>query len=152
MKTHKGTQSRSVLRPSVQPRTQRVLVVMTCRKRLKAVRAKIDVLGLQVVVAPSCRQAQALLHTEPRIVLALTDTSLPDGNWCDILGHAAAQPRPVPVLLISTVGSATLWSEALWRGAYDVLVEPFETSELSRAVDGALRSIIPLPEVSAATA
>jgi DNA-binding NtrC family response regulator len=80
------------------------------------------------------------LASEPDIALALTDASLPDGNWSHVLGHAANQSNPVPVLLITPVSTGALWSEALWRGVYDVLVEPFGVNELSRAVEGALRT------------
>ena len=34
-----------------------------------------------------------------------------------------------------------LWSEALWRGVHDLLVEPYENFEVKRAVEGALRAV-----------
>jgi FixJ family two-component response regulator len=44
------------------------------------------------------------------------------------------------VILVSPVSDAALWSEAVWRGAYDVLIEPFHSWEFSRSVEGALRN------------
>ena len=36
-----------------------------------------------------------------------------------------------------------LWSEVLWRGAYDLLVEPHESREVHQTVTGALRAVRP---------
>ena len=37
-------------------------------------------------------------------------------------------------------GDEKLWPEVLWRGAFDLIVEPFESFEVRRIVDGTLRA------------
>jgi len=42
-----------------------------------------------------------------------------------------------PVIVCSRLADPELWVTALARGAYDVLVEPYERGEVRRILDGA---------------
>ena len=94
----------------------------------------------QVLTAGSCGEARQILETRPPVEVIIGGTSYRDGNWCDLLrwlvehGHRAS--------LVVTAGQADerLWSEVLWRGAYDLLVEPYESSEVCRVVEAAARA------------
>lgn len=97
-------------------------------------------LGVETVEADCCNEARRLLADQPRIDLLFTAMTLPDGNWCDVLRFVVDQGIDVAVLLGCTAADERLWSEALWRGVYDLVVEPYDESEVRRIVEGALRS------------
>ncbi len=94
----------------------------------------------QVLTAGSCGEARQILETRSPVEVIIAGASYRDGNWCDLLrclvdqGHRAS--------LVVAVGQADerLWSEVLWRGAYDLLVEPYESSEVCRVVEAAARA------------
>jgi FixJ family two-component response regulator len=44
------------------------------------------------------------------------------------------------LIVSSPQADEILWSEVLWRGAYDLLVEPYESDELRNTLEGALRA------------
>jgi DNA-binding NtrC family response regulator len=96
--------------------------------------------GLKLLFANDCRQARELSRSHPDITVAITDLTLPDGNWCDVLDHTMHRDAPPSVVVVSPVGGERLWAEVLWRGAYDLLVEPFEGLEVRRTVEGAVRA------------
>ena len=44
-------------------------------------------------------------------------------------------------MLVTTASpDAHIRSEALWRGVYDILVEPYDEQEVCRAIEGAVRN------------
>ena len=88
----------------------------------------------------NCQEAGALLATRPPVEVIITDVTLPDGNWCDIFKYLVDHNVDASVVVSSVRADESLWSEILWRGAYDLLVEPYENRELRRVVEGALRA------------
>ena len=78
------------------------------------------------------------MNANPTIDIVITQVSLKDGNWCDVLACAANREVEARVVVSSTVADERFWSEALWRGVYDVLLEPYDCLEVRRIVDGAL--------------
>lgn len=81
---------------------------------------------------------RSLLREE--VDLVITDVSLPDGNWVDVL-RLTVQTSPHPGILVhSRVVSDRLWSEVLWRGAYDMLIAPYSSKDVCRVIEGALRA------------
>jgi response regulator of citrate/malate metabolism len=97
-------------------------------------------LNVEVLRVANCQQARQLMRTRPPIDFVITDTSLADGNWCDILREVVEAGIDVNILVTTASPDASLWSEALWRGVYDVLVEPYEGIEVWRAIEGAVRN------------
>jgi FixJ family two-component response regulator len=53
------------------------------------------------------------------------------------------------VVVSARLADERLWSEVLWRGAYDVIVEPYEAEEVRRIVEGALRAASTVPNARA---
>lgn len=86
----------------------------------------------------SCREARKRLIAAP-VDLVITELTLPDGNWCDLLRFSVEQSLRTTTVVTSAHCDEQLWSEVLWRGAYDLLVEPYQQDELRRTVEGALR-------------
>lgn len=95
-------------------------------------------LQIPVHAAQNCQQARKLLVGRDDTKVVITDVTLPDGNWCDILRYLVHQNIPANVIVASQLPDERLWSEVLWRGAYDLLVEPYDGGEVRRIVEGAL--------------
>lgn len=94
----------------------------------------------RILKADTCRGAQRLLADNPGIELIVTALSLDDGNWCDVVRCVVDGGHNAEIIVSSPVASETLWSEVIWRGAYDLLLEPYDHKEVARIVDGAIRA------------
>ena len=97
-------------------------------------------LNVEILRVVTCQQARQLLRTYPPIDLVTTDVSLADGNWRDVLREVVEARIDVNMLVTKASPDARIWSEALWRGVYDILVEPYEEQEVYRAIEGAVRN------------
>jgi len=108
-----------------------------CRPLVKSLRS----LDINVLSVSDCQQARALLRTRPAIELIITQVTLADGNWCDLFKYLVDRSSHASVVVASPQADERLWSEILWRGAYDLLVEPYKSDEVIRVVEGALRAV-----------
>lgn len=91
----------------------------------------------------SCSAAHALLQESILPAVVLTDTSLPDGGWADVLKAAcAARPSP-PVIVVSRLVDIRLYLDALESGAYDFVVPPLTQADWAHIISGALLKIRP---------
>jgi DNA-binding NtrC family response regulator len=120
-----------------------VLLVMPSTERRSAFLSKLKAVGAQLLAADSCRDARVLLRRHGDVDVVVTDTTLSDGNWCDVLNYVLKQGSRANVVVASEASDARLWSEVLWRGAYDMLVEPVTPEEVERVMQGALRASPP---------
>ena len=86
--------------------------------------------------ADTVRQARDQLSS--RIyTLIVTEASLPDGDWLDVLHLVRESPRELEVIVTDPQADAGLWSKALNLGAYDLLTQPFYEPEVRRIVGNA---------------
>ena len=67
----------------------------------------------------------------------LTEASLPDGEWLDVLHLVRESPRELEVIVTDPQADARFWSKALNLGAYDLLTQPFYEPEVRRIVGNA---------------
>ncbi len=81
---------------------------------------------------------RSLLGDEVNLVI--TDVTLPDGNWVEVLRLAVEASSSPGILVHSRVINDRLWSEVLWRGAYDMLIAPYSSKDGCRVIESALRS------------
>jgi len=95
--------------------------------------------GWTVYTAQTCREALQIL-SEKNISVVLCESSLPDGNWKDLLNGLAAFSCAPRLIVISRLADDALWAEVLNLGGYDVLAEPFDENEVARVVAGADRA------------
>ncbi len=86
--------------------------------------------------APNLRQARAELQ-QARYSAVLTEASLPDGDWLDALSLARESQPDLEVVVTSPQADALLWSEALERGAFDLVAQPFYEPEVRRILQNA---------------
>jgi DNA-binding response OmpR family regulator len=87
--------------------------------------------------AQSLREAATLLSEKPSLILC--EKELPDGTWKDVFRRARDMDNPPPLVVVSRHADERLWAEVLNLGGYDVLLKPFESSEVSRVLGMALR-------------
>jgi DNA-binding NtrC family response regulator len=80
--------------------------------------------------------AQAKLR-EGEYDIVLTEATLPDGNWLDVLHLVRACPQELEVIVTDPQADSRLWSEALNRGAYDLIAQPFYEPEVQRILANA---------------
>ena len=64
----------------------------------------------------------------------IADLRLPDGDGLDIVRAAKAHHPPVPVIVVTSFGSAASWRAARTSGAAAFLTKPFSVSELLELV------------------
>jgi DNA-binding response OmpR family regulator len=87
----------------------------------------------QLRIAGSWREALALLGRQ-RIPILICERELPDATWKEVL----AQLTPMadrPLLIVSSrLADESFWAEVLNLGAYDVLMKPFDATEVFRVV------------------
>jgi len=107
----------------------RLAPLLGCLKKLK----------LEVLTVATCRQARQLLRTNAPVDVVISDVTLEDGNWSDVLRDVVDTGTQANVILSAPSPDAVLWSEALWRGVYDMLTEPHKEREVQQVVEGAVR-------------
>jgi DNA-binding NtrC family response regulator len=127
------------------------MLVMSPERR-RSLECDLESLNVEVLPAGSCQEARVLLKNHPPVNVVITEVSLVDGNWCDVFRYLVDNDIHASVVVSSRLADERLWSEVLWRGAYDVLVEPYEAEEVRRIVEGALRAAAALPSGMQATA
>jgi DNA-binding NtrC family response regulator len=95
--------------------------------------------NLDVYSVKTCREARAFLSDRPTVDLIITELSLPDGNWCDMVQYMVDHTERTTMVVTCPEADEQLWSEVLWRGVFDLLVEPYDRQLVKRVVEGALR-------------
>ena len=88
----------------------------------------------------SCEEAAEQLRDDPAISLVLTDLGLPDGTWFDVLNLAGKLRPGASVVVCARVDDERLWTSVLEAGAFDVLVEPWDGSEVNRVMSAAVKA------------
>jgi DNA-binding NtrC family response regulator len=134
------------------PPIDKVLVIMSAGERRTQLSACLKALGVAPVEVEDCRQARHALARRDPLKLVISDVDFCDGDWRDTLAASQLRPGGASFLVSTPFPDHGLWSEALWRGAYDLLVEPYSAMELRRIVEGALRAYAELSPLRAMTA
>jgi DNA-binding NtrC family response regulator len=81
---------------------------------------------------------QALRHSQIGVVI--TDCRLPDCSWNEVL-EAADQTEGQPsVIVISRVADERLWAEVLSTGGFDLVLMPFDCTEVLHCIASAWRN------------
>lgn len=96
-------------------------------------------LGMNTRRAHTFCDAKTILQMPLRPSLVVTDTSLPDGTWLDVLRAARMGPIQVPVIVVSRLVDMQLYLDVLDSGAHDFVVPPFTIAELTFIIRTAIR-------------
>jgi DNA-binding NarL/FixJ family response regulator len=111
------------------------LIVMPGDRRA-AVLEHVEGCGVHVLVACGLDEARGILGTRP-VDLILTDASLPDGDWRDVIAHRAEAGLTAEVIVCVTRLDSALCSEAFQRGAWDVVAESSPREEIRKTIESA---------------
>jgi len=96
----------------------------------------LSIIPVQLDHVRNLEQARERLNSV-RYVAILTEADLPDGVWTDVL-HLAREISPgVEVIVTDALADASLWTEVLGLGCYDLLAQPFHDSEVRRILSNA---------------
>jgi DNA-binding NtrC family response regulator len=96
----------------------------------------LDPLTVRLEHVPDLKQARAELRREPFPVI-LTDADLPDGAWADVLDLVQEVYPAAKVIVTDRFADGRLWVEALSRGVFDILAQPFYATEVRRILTNA---------------
>jgi hypothetical protein len=66
--------------------------------------------------------------------IVISGLTLADGGWLDLLAHTVQGHVESRFLVCCVTPDERLWSEVIWHGGHDVLVEPFDRIHLSRTL------------------
>ncbi len=88
--------------------------------------------------ARSRREALLFLSENP-VPVVICEKDLPDGTWKEILSELADFKDSPLLIVTSQLADDSLWAEVLNLGGYDVLMKPFDSTEVVRVVSLAWR-------------
>ncbi|MBK9169322.1 MAG: hypothetical protein IPM24_17920 [Bryobacterales bacterium] len=94
---------------------------------------------LSFVHVPNVREANRVLK-EQYFPVILTEVHLEDGDWKEVLAAARQAHRETEVVVTVPAADVRLWAEVINLGGYDILVQPFESSEVHRVLLSAAAS------------
>ena len=119
--------------------TATVLAVISARESPCRLSVELETLAAEVIFVHDCHAARQQLRSRPSIDVVVTDVSLVDGNWCDILTWMVDRGLDTRIVVRSPLAAENLCAEVLWRGGFDVLVEPYQEGEARRIIESALQ-------------
>jgi response regulator RpfG family c-di-GMP phosphodiesterase len=123
---------------SARPENISVLLVSPFKEDGVVLRRLLGDLPCDISRCRSTREAAAFLMSRaPSLIICERD--LPDGTWRDVLSKADTLPNRPLLLVVSRYADESLWGEVLNLGGYDVLMKPFDPSEVARVVEMATR-------------
>jgi len=118
------------------PKQPIALLVME-KERRTILLDHLNSIDADIVTASSCAEAADRLRADPGVRLVLTDLTLPDGSWFDVLSRVDDAKADAKVVVCARLADERLWSQVLEAGAYDMLVEPYQQDEVRRILDAA---------------
>jgi len=87
------------------------------------------------------RGAEALeIARRTHVDLVILDVRLPDVSGLEVLRRVRRLDEAVPVIMVTSYGSAQTVKAAMRLGAFDYLTKPFDNQEVKRIAREALRS------------
>ncbi len=81
----------------------------------------------------TCQEALDFCRNAP-VPVVLCEQHMPDGKWNALMNRLRAMAEPPAVIVVSRLADERLWVDVLSAGGYDVLVTPFDCSELFRVL------------------
>src|SRR6185436_16017319 len=118
--------------------TTAVLVVDDDEPIRSALKKYLTQQGFEVSTAAGGEEALKLLQKQ-KIACILLDVKMPGISGVDLVPRLLDIEPNVAILMLTGVTDATSAALCMQRGAMDYLTKPIELSELSRAINSALR-------------
>lgn len=118
-----------------------VLCICGHRDDARKISLMLQTLPVALEHARTLAQARARFrNTDYEVVL--TESAFPGGTWLDVLHLVREAPRDVRVVVTDPQADARFWAEALNLGAFDLITQPFDESEVRRIVQNACARVI----------
>jgi nitrogen regulation protein NR(I) len=114
-----------------------LLIVDDERNVLYALERGLRADGLRIVTAQSGTAGIELVHSQKPDAVLL-DVRLPDRSGLDVLQELRQIDPKLPVIVMTTHGTAETAIEAMQRGAFDYILKPWDLEELTDLVEKAL--------------
>jgi DNA-binding NtrC family response regulator len=114
----------------------RILFISGDHDDVRHVAEMLHELPMAIDHAGSVGQARTKLR-QKQFTAVLTEASLPDGNWLDVLHLTRDTASEPEVIVTDKQADARFWAEALNLGAYDLLPQPFYEPEVRRILHNA---------------
>ncbi|MCC7176088.1 MAG: hypothetical protein IT159_12915 [Bryobacterales bacterium] len=131
------------------PLSSAVLFVSPSVEDARTLAPILEAMGLPFSHVTQLALAKDLLETGV-FGAVLTEATLPDGTWRDMVGVTAQIKRKVTVVVTDLLADARFWVEALESGAYDLLPKPFSREEVQWVMANAVARSGLLPSGAAA--
>ena len=93
---------------------------------------------LKVQAVRSSREALDVMSSS-MVAVVLCEESLPEGDRKGMLADVVSMPDGPVLIVTSRLADDILWAEVLSMGAYDLLMKPFDATEVFRVVSLAWR-------------
>ena len=95
--------------------------------------------GSTVYYATNGREGYGLLAAHPELTLVLLDLNMPEMNGLEVLERRRAEQLHlhVPIVLVTTEGTAEDEARGRAAGAWDYLRKPFQPADVERLVQRA---------------
>lgn len=113
-----------------------VLFISPNARDARTISRMLGSVSLNLDHASSLRDASSQLRRHDYAAI-LTEACLPDGSWKDVLSFSEELHTSCPVVVTDRIADDLFWAEVLNLGAYDLLVQPFDTSEVQRILTSA---------------
>ena len=133
-----STTSQKVHTSFVSPENISILLVSPSAEDMSSLRRILHHGDWHISRASDCQEAAKHLRQHGASVV-ICDRDLPDGDWKDLLQQTSAMDSRPLLLVVSRVADEALWAEVLNLGGYDVLLKPFDRSEVLRVIGMAWR-------------
>ncbi len=126
-----------------------VLFVHLDQTQAAALEASLASQAVKILRAQNCREAGSILAGPEPPQLVLTDTSLPDGSWADVVALARKSHVPINVIVVARLVNTRFYVEVIEAGAYDFIASPFQPYELGYVLNCALQNALERREAQA---
>jgi two-component system chemotaxis response regulator CheY len=106
----------------------------------KVVFRKGSLVGSTVYYATNGREGYALLAAHPELAMVFLDLNMPEVNGLELLEKRRAEKLhpQIPIVLVTTEGTADDEARGRAAGAWDYLRKPFQPADVERVVGRAL--------------
>lgn len=129
--------------PTNKPRQENItlLTVSSNAEDRQSIESILDSNGWTIQGAKTLREATRMLQGKPSLILCEKD--LPDGTtWKDIFRVTRKLDNSAPFVVVSRSADQLLWAEVLNLGGFDMLLTPFDPSEVERVMNMAYRQAV----------
>lgn len=97
---------------------------------------------IRTAQAHQCAEARSLLKEAGPVDLVLTDVTLADGTWKDIIEMVRRSAKDTPVVVMSRVVSMKLYLDTQDAGAADFIVPPIAPRDLAYTLTTAMERMV----------